>query len=815
MHITHVKRTAGFGASVLKHLRSFAGVIIANLTLMHANIPYIRDIKYNFITLHYVYLVLWAFVGSIVLVAGGNMPYIDALFFASGAATQSGLNTIDINKIPTYAQIFLYVIGMWTNPIVVNTFVVFVRLYWFEKRFQHIVRDARALRRTRTRTFTTGREQHDVNREEQGVRGQSIVVLRNEQGEARDGTQDSHKTDTDANSDTGTSNATSNDRRDESSKLSPPSPLSDTEGLRLPTQRSPEQHIAFLEHQRTDKGTLRIPSPREFDRGGVPQALDEAVEDNQDNPTSPQSRPVDEEQQRQESGNELGNHITINEPDIMRFRARTSTFPRINSQRTTMRDEEGDNEPRRLRTRRGTFTGIFRSMTQEQDRDTLPYLSWNATVGRNSAFIALTEEQREELGGIEYRALKTLALVLVGYFVGFHIMGIVCLVPWIVASQKYGAVVTGDGQGRAWWGVFTAQSAFNDVGFTLTPDSMNSFNEAVWPLLIMSFLIVIGNTGFPCMLRLLIWIISKFTITGSALWEELRFLLDHPRRCFTLLFPRNATWWLFAILVVLNGADLLFFIILDLNDPTITSIPAGYRVLDGLFQAFSTRTAGFGVVNLSALHPAIQVSYLIMMYISVFPIAISMRRTNVYEERSLGIYGSAEEEAEDVTEPSYIGAHLRRQLSFDLWYIFLGLFIIAIVEADRLESGADSYAFSLFAVLFEIVSAYGTVGLSLGYPNTNASFSGQFRVISKLVIIAMQIRGRHRGLPYALDRAILLPSESLQQREQDDAERRLRRRTSNLSDMAANGQSSGIFQIGTNYSLGSRTRSRPRRSEDN
>lgn len=206
---------------------------------------------------------------------------------------------------------------------------------------------------------------------------------------------------------------------------------------------------------------------------------------------------------------------------------------------------------------------------------------------------------------------------------------------------------------------------------------------------------------------------------------------------------------------------------------------------------------------------------MIMMYISVFPIAISMRRTNVYEERSLGIYGSPDEEDEDTKQPSYIGAHLRRQLSFDLWYIFLGLFVIAIVDADRLESSADGDAFSLFSVLFEIVSAYGTVGLSLGYPNTNASFSSQFRTISKLVIIAMQIRGRHRGLPYALDRAILLPSESLHDKEQVDAERRLRRRGSGISNMGGAGtRSSGIYQTDTNYSMGSRTRSRPRRSVD-
>ena len=47
------------------------------------------------------------------------------------------------------------------------------------------------------------------------------------------------------------------------------------------------------------------------------------------------------------------------------------------------------------------------------NHDAMPYLSYTPTVGRNSAFVDLTEEQREELGGIEYRALKTLAITLV------------------------------------------------------------------------------------------------------------------------------------------------------------------------------------------------------------------------------------------------------------------------------------------------------------------------------------------------------------------------------------------------------------------
>jgi Trk-type K+ transport system membrane component len=39
------------------------------------------------------------------------------------------------------------------------------------------------------------------------------------------------------------------------------------------------------------------------------------------------------------------------------------------------------------------------------------------------------------------------------------------------------------------------------------------------------------------------------------------------------------------------------------------------------------------------------------------------------------------------------------------------------------------------------------------------SLCGQFTTFSKLVICAMMIRGRHRALPYSIDRAIMLPHE--------------------------------------------------------
>ncbi|CCK73599.1 Trk1p NDAI_0G06160 [Naumovozyma dairenensis CBS 421] len=444
------------------------------------------------------------------------------------------------------------------------------------------------------------------------------------------------------------------------------------------------------------------------------------------------------------------------------------------------------------------------------------YLSWQPTIGRNSNFYGLTQRQKDELGGVEYRAIKLLCRILLAYYIGFNIMAFVMLVPWICVRKHYISIVRDDGISPAWWGFFTAMSAFSDLGLTLTPDSMSSFNKAIYPLLTMAWFIIIGNTGFPILLRFIIWIMFKLAPDLSQLKESLGFLLDHPRRCFTLLFPSAATWWLLLILLFLNFTDLILFVILDFGSSYLDGIGRGYKVVMGLFQGVCTRTAGFSVMDLSKLHAAIQVSYMLMMYVSVLPLAISIRRTNVYEEQSLGIYGEIrtpeeieeEEEEEDgehsddeqddnneeeydessnneedstetsgssrssnkkknmrktkkVSTRSFIGAHLRRQLSFDLWFLFLGLFIICICENGKIKDDAAP-AFNVFSILFEIVSAYGTVGLSLGYPNTNQSFSGRLTVLSKLVIIAMLIRGRNRGLPYSLDRAIMLPSDRLE-----------------------------------------------------
>ena len=55
--------------------------------------------------------------------------------------------------------------------------------------------------------------------------------------------------------------------------------------------------------------------------------------------------------------------------------------------------------------------------------------------------------------------------------------------------------------------------------------------------------------------------------------------------------------------------------------------------------------------------------------------------------------------------------------------------------------------------VFEMVSAFGGIGLTLGIPTENFSFSGAFKPLSKIIVCIIMLRGRHRGLPVAIDRA--------------------------------------------------------------
>ena len=228
----------------------------------------------------------------------------------------------------------------------------------------------------------------------------------------------------------------------------------------------------------------------------------------------------------------------------------------------------------------------------------------------------------------------------------------------------------------------------NNLGFTLTPDSMISFRDATWPMLAMTFLAFAGHTLYPVGLRLVIWTMHKLTPSTSPRQEALQFLLKHPRRCYVLLFPSRPTWVLFGIVMVLSVVDTLFIIVLDLDNPEVNVLPMGPRVLAALFQSASARHTGTATFNLGAVSPAVQFSLLAMMYIAIFPIAMSVRASNTYEERALGVFAD-EDTVDESSGKSYIKSHIKNQLSSDLWYMFIGVFCITIAESKKIMDDSN------------------------------------------------------------------------------------------------------------------------------
>ncbi|KAJ5478831.1 hypothetical protein N7530_004340 [Penicillium desertorum] len=676
----------------------------------------------NFLALHYAWIITLSVLSLVIIYPYGNLKAVDAYFFGASASTESGLNTVDVKSLKTYQQLYIYFIPILGNLGFINIVVIVFRVRWFEKRFKevapHLLRPQAPAEQDAEAHLKHKRSSSSNNDETPNEGLSSHEIDDSDKERARVETRN----------------------KSSSGSLE----LKDAKADETPVPNTnPKQTITFAEDNRpvSDKDkALYIPPPWRRERGASFDEIDQSLHDEDEGP----SEKVLTRRQTTRS---------------IQSRSRTLTLERVVSSVFVL----------------GGSSSTERAMPATKPREMkqldLPNMSSQGTIGRNSQFYNLSDEDRETLGGIEYRSLKLLLKIVVGYFFGLHLFGAICLVGWILhADPKYRDYLAECGQGNVWWGFYSAQTMVDNLGFTLTPDSMISFQDATFPMILMSFLAFAGHTCYPCLLRLIIWIFYKLCPEKSSLKDPLRFLLDHPRRCYTLLFPSGPTWILFGILLVMNSVDVILIIVLDLNNPAVNNLAPGPRVLAAIFQAASARHTGTATFNLADVSPAVQISLVVMMYIAIFPIAISIRASNVYEERTLGVYGT-EGHIDEHDGRSYIINHIQNQLTFDLWYIFLGCFCICVAEAGKIADTSIP-AFSVFSVLFEVVSAYANVGLSLGYPTVSTSLSGEFTVFSKLVVCAVMIRGRHRGLPYKLDRAIVLPSDRLEEdhRDQDEVQ---------------------------------------------
>lgn len=749
-------------------------------TIVEKAKPFIPPV--NFITLHYAYFISVTLGGALIF-WGASEPaksigWWDSLFMVMSAMTATGLNTVNVSQLTTFQQVELIVLMMMGSQVLVSYFTVAFRKHMFEKRFEDIVDMEKEKRKAR---------KGDIGAVV-GMTGAMFgLPIMGSFGKGKKGKKMAEKLRI-TTTKTGETEAAPNTPALEEQKVDELSP-----GAR---ERSPPpQHIGFLDPIREG---------------------------------APHKRP---------------------------FSATTGhSIYNVQSRQSVSKRRRSSAEESKLD---GSFN--VHTFVSEQKRN----------IGRNGQFFNLSSDQREYLGGVEYRALKFLSLFVPAYFILWQLFGALALGAYMSVWEKEAHAV--NSQNPFWGGAFLAISAYSNAGFTLLDAGFIPFQSSYYVLCVVTLLSLAGPAAFPVFVRFLIWSMSVLLNLFSkskeyGVWREgFDFILKFPRRVYTSMFPARDTWLFIATFGSFVAVDWVLILVLGIGNTTMEAIPLGQRIFIALFEGFSIPSGGYAIVAPSAMYFDVQVLWLVIFYTAAYPHIITMRKTNVYEERSLGIYEGDEAEPEQLHSASsslfdvdaampplpsatavsektgltpirslgqygirgtaFVGRHLQRrmtsfqgvgvahspastmptplkrsmtmdfnrtpsvhsltahppthppslisqqvrgQLSHDVWWIALALFLITLIETHH--SIEDPRTYSVFTILFEIVSGYTTIGISIGLPDQAYSFSGGMYTGSKIIMILVMLRGRHRGLPVALDRAVRLPGKKLGEIEEEDAE---------------------------------------------
>lgn len=291
----------------------------------------------------------------------------------------------------------------------------------------------------------------------------------------------------------------------------------------------------------------------------------------------------------------------------------------------------------------------------------------------------------------------------------------------------------GLGTGNAvYHGIFYGISAFNNAGFGLRDDNLVGYADDPWIVVPIAAASVLGALGFPVLLELLR---NRPGARGGA------------RRRWSL--HTRLTLVTSAVLLVVGT---VLTCGLEWGNPrTLGSMAWGDKLLNGFFTAASARTAGFNTVDTGAMEPASLLGICVLMFIG----GGSAGTAGGIKVTTFAVLGAAIlAEVRGHTDTDIMGRRLtaptlRQALTVALLGVGLviaGTLVLLAVTEEQAE-----------AVLFEAVSAFGTVGLSTGI-TADLPAAGQLTVIVLMFVgrvgpitlasaLALRQRDRRYTLP--------------------------------------------------------------------
>ncbi|QKQ73764.1 TrkH family potassium uptake protein [Nostoc sp. TCL240-02] len=287
----------------------------------------------------------------------------------------------------------------------------------------------------------------------------------------------------------------------------------------------------------------------------------------------------------------------------------------------------------------------------------------------------------------------------------FEITGIFLLLPAFVPEYGWSKGL--------WLAIFHSINAWNNAGFSLFKDNLIGYQSSFLVVFTITMLIIFGGIGYQVILEMYLWLRDRL------------FKKNHNQR-FSLDF-KVATSTTIILLVI----GLIAFFCIEIRNPeTFGSLNFRDQILLAWFQSVTPRTAGFNTIDIGKMTNAGLFITIALMFIGASPGGTGggMKTT------TLRVLTSCTKAILQGKEEVLL---YDRKIAISLILKAVGVLVASVatvILATVLISLTDP-TLDFIQILFEVVSAFATVGLSTG-------ITGSISMTAKLILIITMYIGR-------------------------------------------------------------------------
>lgn len=269
-----------------------------------------------------------------------------------------------------------------------------------------------------------------------------------------------------------------------------------------------------------------------------------------------------------------------------------------------------------------------------------------------------------------------------------------------------------------WYGTFHSVASFNHAGFMLYGEGLNRFQDDPWIILPICFNVIVGSLGF--------FVVFEIGRRLAGRVEARRIGGTLESRIHWTLTSRIVLW---ATLLLLS-AGTVFYLLIEWDNPgTLGDMSVGSKILNAFGLAVFARSGGFNTFDIGLLDPASMLGTDILMFIGG---GSGSTAGGIKLTTAAVLVFIVWTEIRGDTAVNIGSRRLPRSIQRQALTLISLAFVLVISAVVFLQVVTE---FSTDKIIFEVISAFGTVGLSSG-------ILPEMPAIGQLVLMALMFIGR-------------------------------------------------------------------------